>query len=319
MGLQEGVRQQLRPEELTELEKQRQEERLFEQKMTLRSSYERARRALLIAAVSTLVIALLLPHYSLLRPFAAQIAQFSMAWGNQGNKLLAYVLAALVGLFILGLWWLSRKRPWVMIMAALVTVLDVVVSFFTLSYINMAQNLANEAAGASMELAAGNGASLAYNPYQYMTSFMIILFVHGVMFYFCIYGYIKGTKMNRVPETSIQEKKVEKAVYYDGTDYTEHPDESCAPIRPAEKGAVTLLKAEVAGMTVTVERAWAVTYLAVDGQVYNDQKGKVEPLYHLRACVGGVHLVAENKPMTGYSLLTLTADGVQVAQKHRVL
>jgi hypothetical protein len=32
-----------------------------------------------------------------------------------------------------------------------------------------------------------------------------------------------------------------------------------------------------------------------------------------------VHLEAENKPMTGYSLLTLTADGRQVAQKHRVL
>lgn len=319
MGLQEGVREHLRPDELTELEKQRQEERLFEQKLSLRNSYERARRALLIAGVATLAVALIFPHSSLLRPFGAQIAQFCMAWGNLGNRLAGYALAAAVGLLILGLWQLAKKHYGFMIGAAVFTVLDLVVSFFTLSYINMAQNIANEAAGASADLAAGNGAALGFNPYQYMTTFVIILFVHGVMLFYCIYGAVKGRRMRRVPETSIQEKKVEKAVYYDGADYTEHPEEGTVPLRPAEKGATVLLKAKVGDMTVTVERAWAVTYLAVDGQVYNDQKGQVEPLYHLRAFVNGVHLEAENKPMTGYSLLTLTADGRQVAQKHRVL
>lgn len=319
MGLQEGRRVNLLPEELTELEKQRVEERLFEQKMTLKRAYGRALKVLLAVALLTLGTIILLPRqYKLSFPLASQIAQLCMTIGYQGNMVLGFGLALLVGAVFLLLWWLARRHYGWMIAATGLVLVDGVASFLMLSVMNYEFNVYNETVGAMAQTAAGPS-GIGGSAYDFMTVFFVVLFVHVVVAVYLIYGAVKGAQMRRVPDVNIEEKKVEKAVYYDGEDYTEHPEEATEPQRPVPQGATKILQATVQGMNVEVCRAFGVTMLAVDGQVYNDQKGKVEPLYHLRACVNGVHLDAENRPMTGYSVMTLIADGEQVEQKNRYL
>lgn len=320
MGLQEGRRALLRSEELTDLEKQRVEERLFEQKMTLKRAYGRALKVLLLVAVLTLATVIIFPErYKLSFPLASQIAQLCMAFGYQGNMVLGFGLAGLVGGIFLLLWWLSRKHYVWMIVSTVLVVIDSAASFLMLGVMNQAFDMYNQSVGAMAGTAAGAPPGLGGSAYDFMTVFFVTLFAHVVVAAYLIYGAVKGAKLRKVPDVSIKEKKVEKAVYYDGEDYTEHPEEGTEPLREVPKGATRILQATVQGMNVEVCRAFGVTMLAVDGQVYNDQKGKVEPLYHLRACVNGVHLDAENRPAIGYSVMTLTADGEQVEQKTRIL
>lgn len=317
LGLQEGRRARLLPEELTAHDKARQEERYLEQHITLNTAYQKVRRALLLLVVLTAADILLLPRaYKLSFPLAAQAAQLLLAWGYHGQLALGVIGAlAVAGVYAL-CWWLSRKRPAWLIVAAVCFLLDMVGSFFMINMINYESNLINQSYGQTQAAGIpGLGAGVS----DYMTSFMITIFVHVLLVGYLIYGAVKGAQLRRVPAVTIQERQVEKRVYHQSEDYTEHPEERTEPLRPAAKPYTVLIRAKVQGMTVEVIRAFGVTALVVDGQIYNDQKGAVEPAYRLRAYVGGVHFMAEHEPQDGYSVMTLRANGEPVGQKKRRL
>ncbi len=317
MGLQEGRRERLLPEELTEREKARQEERFLERHITLNTAYQKVRRVLLLLAILTAGDILLLPRaYKLSFPLASQAAQLLLAWGYHGH-LAAGMLAALAvaGVYAL-LWWLSGKHYAWMIVAAGLFLVDMAGAFFMINMINYENTLVNGSAG--LDTYAGNP-GLGAGVSDYMTSFMITIFFHVVVVGYFIYGAVKGAKLRRVPAVSIRERQVERQVYHAAEDYTEHPEERTEPLRAAQKPYTVLVRANVKGMRVEVIRSFGVTALAVDGQVYNDQKGAVEPAYRLRACVNGVHLMAEHEPQDGFSLMTLYANGEKVGEKKRRL
>lgn len=317
MGLQEGRRERLLPEELSERDQKRLEERHLERRIVLNTAYQKARKLLLLLALLTAADILLLPRaYKLSFPLAAQVAQLLMAYGYMGHMVAGFGAALLVaGVYAL-LWWLSRRHYGWMIVAAVLFLFDMSGSFFMINMINYENTLIQQSAGLN---AAAGVPGLGASTSDYMTSFMITIFVHVATVGYFIYGAVKGAQLRRVPEVSVQEKTVEKRVYRSDEDYTEHPEERTEPMRAAEPAAIALIRAEVQGMQVSVERAYAVTALVVDGQVYNDQKGAVEPLYRLRACVNGVHLLAEHVPMEGYSMMTLYADGKEIGTKKRWL
>lgn len=314
MGLQEGRRANLLPEELSERDKKRLEERHLERRIVLNTAYQKVRMVLLALALLTAADVLILPRaYKLSFPLAAQAAQICMVFGYRGQLVLWFGAAlAVAGVYAL-LWWLSRNHHRWMIVAAMLFLLDMAGSFFMITIMNYEVTLSQQAQSQGLgNLGVGNAS-------DYLTTFMVTIFVHVVASCYFIYGAVKGAQLRRVPEVSIQEQKVEKTVYHEGKDYTEHPEERTEPIRAAEPSAMRLIQTEINGMQVSVERAYAVTALVVDGQVYNDQKGSVEPLYRLRACVNGVHLLAEHVPMDGFTVMTLYADGKEIGSKKRWL
>lgn len=317
MGLQEGRREHLLPDELSAQDLARREERHLEQQITLRRAYGRTRNLLLAAAIITLATVLIFPRrYKLSFPLTSQLAQLCMAYGYQGNMVLGFGLALLVGGIFLLLWWLSRRHERWMIVAAVFTLLDGAGCFFMLNVVNYDHRMFQESAG--LDVAAGVP-TLPHSVYDYMLVFFIVVAVHLLVAGYFIYGAVQGKRLRQVPPVSILERQVEKKVYHEEVDYTEHPEERTEPLRPVDPASVRLIRAKVGEMTVEVSRAFGVTALAVDGQVYNDQKGEVEPTYRLRACVNGVHLLAEHLPQDGYSLMTLYADGVAVGEKKRYL
>ena len=318
MGLQEGRREELISAEMTDLDKLRVEERNLERKVTYRNAYARARRVLLIAALLTLGTIWLLPRrWKISFPVTSQISQLLLSYGYQGHLVLGFALATLVGLLILLLWWLSKKHYGWMIVAAVFALIDMAGAPFMLMMSESAINEMNEAAIGSAGVAAGNGLHVGGSAYDFMLVFFIGVFVHLVVIFYCIWGAVKGAKMRKVPESSLEEKSVERLSYDMSEDYTEHPEEGTVSLREVPEASMHLIRAEVAGMKVSVERAYGVTMLAVDGQVYNDQKGGVEPAYCLRALVNGVHFRAEHQPTKYYSLMTLYADDQKIGEKKR--
>lgn len=317
MGLREGRREHLLPEELTAREKARVEERHLERYITLNTAYQKVRKVLLLLALLTAADVLLMPRaYKLSFPLAAQAAQLLMAWGYMGHMVLGFGLALVVaGVYAL-LWWLSRRHYGWMIAAAVLFFCDMAGSFFMLNMMNYENTLVQQSAGFTGAAGVpGLGAAMS----DYVTAFIINVFVHVAASVYFVFGAVKGAQLRRVPKVSIQERQVEKVVYSAAEDYTEHPEEATQPLRAAEKPSTVLIRAKVQGMQVEVSRAFGVTALVVDGQVYNDQKGAVEPAYRLRACVNGVHLLAEHTPMEGYSVMTLYADGNEIGSKKRRL
>lgn len=88
------------------------------------------------------------------------------------------------------------------------------------------------------------------------------------------------------------------------------------PLRPADTGVKCriLLEAEVRGYSVCYRRVKNVNELVIDGQVYAERKGFLEPAHKLQARKGG-HLIEAGFNASGFSYIRL--NGKNVKRKRR--